>query len=58
MPEVLTTLTVQNDGSTATLSLIRKSDGSIEFVNVDGNTVRCHANIEMSKLFSAIEALV
>lgn len=54
----LTTLTVTKQGATATLDLVRKQDGSVEFTDTNGNKVIAHANVEMSKLFKALDALV
>ncbi|WP_018123363.1 hypothetical protein [Desulfovibrio oxyclinae] len=54
----LTTLTVSKSGATATLSLTRKSDGSVEFSDANGNKVIAHGNEEMPRLFKALDALV
>lgn len=53
----LTTLTITKQGATATLTLIRKQDGSVEFVDAAGNKVIAHGNEEMSRLFKALDAL-
>lgn len=53
----LTTLTITKQGATATLQLIRKQDGSVEFVDAKGNKVIAHGNEEMSRLFEALNGL-
>lgn len=58
MASVLTTITVKKSTSTATMNIKRMSDGSIVFNDVNGNVVQAHSNIELSKLFEALNALV
>lgn len=41
----------------ASLSLTKRADGSYEFTDRDGNTVRTHSNEDMRKLFEAVAAL-
>ena len=53
----ITVLDVENDGSTAQLTLTRQSDGAIRFEALDGFTYYLRSE-EATKLFAAIEALV
>ena len=56
--DVLTTLTVKKGASTASVSLKRRQDGSIEFTDANGATQRYHSNVGLKVLFDAINALV
>jgi hypothetical protein len=53
----LTTLTITKQGATATLQLVRKKDGSVEFTDANGNKVIAHGNDEMSRLFKTLDSL-
>ena len=56
----LTTLEfdVTADPTTPEVTLIRNSDGSIEFTDVQGNKTVAHSNIELSKLFAVIDGIL
>lgn len=54
----LTTLTVKNGASTASLSLVRLGDGGIQFTDAEGNKQVLRDDPNAAKLFDAIAALV
>lgn len=54
-----TTLTVKKGASTASVSFKRYGDGTLEFVDVNGNTVRSSSsNRALKQLFDKINSLV
>ena len=57
--EVLPTLTIKKNGGTGTMTIARKKDGSFEFNDKNGKTVRLHSHTDdaFRKLFEAINAL-
>lgn len=55
--EALTTLTVKKGASAASLSLVRRRDGAIQFTDVNGHRQTLHDPVA-TKLFDAINALV
>jgi hypothetical protein len=57
-PELQAKLNLFRTEGYATLTLIRKQDGSVEFVDENGNKVIAHGNEEMSRLFKTLDALV
>lgn len=48
----------RTEGYAALDAWFRKQDGSVEFVDANGNKVIAHGNEEMSRLFKALDALV
>ncbi|HVJ44373.1 MAG TPA: hypothetical protein VM639_22925 [Dongiaceae bacterium] len=55
----LATLTVKKGTSAASVSLIRYGDGTMEFIDANGNKVReTSSNVAMKKLFDKINSLV
>jgi hypothetical protein len=45
---------VTADTETPGVTIIRNSDGSIEFTDIQGNKVVAHSNEEISKLFGVL----
>ena len=55
---VLTTLALASDGSTATLDLKLRGDGSYSFTDSDSEEQTVHSSDFVRRLFEELEALV
>lgn len=50
-------LDIVADAVSPEVTIIRNSDGSIEFTDVQGNKVVAHSNEELSKLFDVLASV-